>query len=183
MSSSRLLVAVQAGLLLSLAHSPLQAQAFPAPERRPYGAFAFQDSVEVPLPPDQAFDRFLEVDEWWDHRFSPDPKAFYIEARPGGGFYEIFDESGDGLRHATVIAVSRGSLLRLQGPLGLTGYALDGVYSISFRPRDSGTLVHLDARGAGEMEQGWDRAIQRVWHHFLVERFKPYTEGVLEKEG
>lgn len=158
----------------------LVGQTLPPPVGRPYGAFAFQDSVLVPVSPEEAFDRFLEVDEWWDHRFSEDPLEFIIDPTPGGGFYEIFDESGDGIRHATVIAVRRGALLRLRGPLGMTGFALDGVYSLSFREAGSGTLVHLDARGAGELEEGWAAAIQRVWHHFLVERFKPYVEGDLE---
>jgi len=165
-------------LLLAPAGS-LAAQTLEAPTDRPYGAFTFQDSVQVPVPPEEAFDRFLEVDAWWDHHFSEDPLEFFIEARPGGGFYEIFDESGYGVRHATVITVMRGSLLRLRGPLGLTGFALDGVYSLSFRTSGSGTLVHLDARGAGELEEEWPALIQRVWHHFLVERFKPYVEGTL----
>jgi hypothetical protein len=157
----------------------LDAQVMEAPRQRPWGAFAFQDSVRVPLPQEEAFERFLEVDAWWDHHFSQDPAEFYIEARPGGGFYEIFDESGDGILHATVIAVSRGTLLRMRGPLGFTGYALDGVYTLSFRPAETGTWVHLDVRAAGELEEGWDRAMQSVWHHFLAERFKPYAEGTL----
>ena len=168
-----------AAVFLLPAVAPLEAQTLPFPRERPSGAFSFQDSVTVPVSPEDAFDRFLEVDAWWDHRFSEDPVGFYIEARPGGGFYEIFDESGDGILHATVIAVSRGAFLRLRGPLGLSGYALDGVYSLTFRPQGSGTTVHLEVHGAGEVEEGWDRTIQRVWHHFLAERYKPYVEGTL----
>ena len=37
-----------------------------------------------------------DISDWWDHSFSENPFKLYIDARPGGGFYEIFDESGDG---------------------------------------------------------------------------------------
>ncbi len=123
--------------------------------------------------------RLLEVDAWWDHRFSENPIRFYIDAQPGGGFYEIFDETGDGVRHAEVIFASRGETLRMRGPLGLSGYALDMVFTLQFTAEGPGTHVRLDVRGAGELEEGWAETVQRVWNHFLVERFKPYAEGKL----
>jgi hypothetical protein len=149
---------------------------------RPFGAFQFQDSVSVPLPPEEAFDRFLEVDEWWDHRFTADPAQFYLDPKPGGGFYEIFPDGAGGVRHATVIYVAKGRSLRLRGPLGMSGYALDMVFSLEFEASTSGegTLLKLDARGAGELEEGWAAAIQGVWHHFLEDRFLPYCQGVLD---
>ncbi len=171
-------------LLASLgAPSFLSAQTLPPPASRPYGAFTFSDSVSVPLTPGEAFDRFLEVDKWWDHRFDPGSSRFYIDARPGGGFYEIFDASGDGVLHATVIFVKRGEALRMRGPLGLTGFALDMVYSLQFREEGSGTRVTLDVRGAGELEEEWPAVVQRVWHHFLVERYEPYAKGTLDSPG
>lgn len=159
---------------------PLSAQALTPPTSRPYGAFSFTDSVAVNLSPEEAFDRFLEVNGWWDHRIDPGSSRFYIDARPGGGFYEIFDASGDGVRHANVILVKRGEILRMRGPLGLTGFALDMVYTIRFLADRVGTWVTLDVRGAGELEEEWPALVQRVWHHFLVERFKPYAEGTLD---
>jgi len=30
-----------------------------------------------------------DISEWWDHSFSEKPYKLFIEARPGGGFYEI----------------------------------------------------------------------------------------------
>jgi len=179
------LMASLIGCLMAVLCAPslLSAQALPSPAARPYGAFAFSDSVSVPLAPEEAFDRFLEVDEWWDHRFDPNSSRFYIEARPGGGFYEIFDASGDGVRHATVIFVKRGEALRMRGPLGLTGFALDMVYTLQFRQEGSGTRVTLDVRGAGELEEEWPAVLQRVWHHFLAERYQPYAQGTLDSTG
>jgi hypothetical protein len=173
-------VGVLVGLTSMLAPAvDLACQESPQPHPRPYGAFTFEDSVHVPLPPGDAFDRFLEVEAWWDHRFSEDPSRFYIEARPGGGFYEIFDDSESGVRHATVIYVVPGEVLRMRGPLGLSGYAIDMVYTLTFEAVDSGTWVGLEVRGAGELEEGWPQVVQGVWHHFLAERFKPYAEGNL----
>ena len=65
-----------------------------------------------------------DISAWWDHSFSPNPYHLYIEARPGGGFYEIFDNAGDGAIHATVILAKRGEMFRMEGPLGLSGQAL-----------------------------------------------------------
>ncbi|MGW8265598.1 MAG: SRPBCC domain-containing protein [Longimicrobiales bacterium] len=167
--------------LVTLLATPavLQGQEAQRPETRPFGSFTFKDSVQVPLPPDEAFDRFLQVDAWWDHRFSENPKGFYIEAIPGGGFFEIFDDAGNGVKHAEVIFVDRGKTLRMRGPLGLSGFALDMVYTLSFQASESGTWVRLDVRGAGELEEGWAEAVQSVWHHFLAERFGPYAQGIL----
>lgn len=149
----------------------------PSIEARPFGAFAFRDSVDVSVRPGRAYDAFVDVDAWWDHRFSEAPTEFYIDPRPGGGFYEVFDESGDGILHATVIAAERGKLLRLHGPLGLSGHALDVVYTLEFQAQGGGTRARLDVRGSGELEDGWAGAIQGVWRHFLVERYRPYVEG------
>jgi len=164
---------------LLLAPALLHAQGTGQPELRAYGAFTFKDSVQVPLSPTGAFDAFLQVDEWWDHRFSQNPARFYIEAKPGGGFFEVFDESGDGVKHAEVIFVERGKTLRMRGPLGLSGFALDMVYTLEFQAFDSGTWVVLEVRGAGELQEGWPETVQGVWHHFLVERFGPWAGGTL----
>jgi hypothetical protein len=149
------------------------------PSDRPYGAFVFRDSVHLRVSPGEAFDRFLEVDAWWDHRFSQDPHRFFIEPRPGGGFYEIFDETGDGVLHATVIFVRRGEVLRMRGPLGLSGYAIDMVFTLNFEATPSGTSVRLEVRGAGEIEAAWPGVVQDVWRHFLAERYRTYVEGTL----
>ena len=85
MSRFPLWAAVLAGLAGLLSSPvPLFSQESSPSQVRPFGAFAFEDSVHVALPPRETFDRFLEVDAWWDHRFSENPSRFYIDARPGG---------------------------------------------------------------------------------------------------
>jgi hypothetical protein len=48
-------------------------------------------------PPEAVYDAATgDISGWWDHYTSEHPKKLYLEAKPGGGFYEIFNDSGDG---------------------------------------------------------------------------------------
>ena len=119
-----------------------------------YGVFQFTHQVMLPGNPDQIYDAITgDISGWWDHSFSEKPLKFFIEPKPGGGFYEIIDESGDGILHAVVIFAQRGKMLRFDGPLGLTGQAVQGVYTYSFEamPEDS-TQLKLDAHLSGEID-------------------------------
>jgi len=141
--------------------------------------FTARQSVTVPGLPEHVYDLFTgDVSGWWDHSLSVDPLHMVIDARIGGGFDEIFDESGDGVRHATITLAERGKRLRMEGPLGLGGHALLMVSNIGFEPvgADS-TQVTADIRAIGEIADGWPNAVDQVWRHFLVERFKPFVEG------
>ena len=83
-----------------------------------------------------------------------------------------------GVLHATVIFAQRGKLLRFDGPLELSGHAIQMVHTYNFESigTDS-TLLTLSVRASGEIQEGWSDIVQNVWHHFLVERFKPYVES------
>ncbi len=145
----------------------------------PTGAFVVEHELELPGTPESIYDAITgDISGWWDHSFSEKPARFYIEAKPGGGFYEIFDESGDGVRHAEVIFAQRGKLLRFEGPLGLTGNAIHMVMTYTFEPvGEDSTRLKLSTHAAGEMQEGWAAAVDRAWRHFLFERFKPYVES------
>lgn len=134
--------------------------------------------------PEDVFDAITgDVSGWWDHSFSEHPYKFTIEPRPGGGFWEIFDEEGNGVRHAVVTAADRGKLLRFVGPLGLAGNAIEMVHTYEFKAVEGGkTELTLTVRASGQVEEGWPAVVDGVWHHFLVECFQPYFEsGAHEK--
>jgi len=140
--------------------------------------FVIEHELVVPATPEAAYDAMTgDISAWWDHSFSERPARLYIEAKPGGGFYEIFDESGDGVLHARVIYAQRGKLLRFHGPLGLSGEALDLVVTYEYKAVDDGCLVKVTAKGAGDIDDKWPGIIDSVWHHFLFERLKPYLES------
>ena len=144
-----------------------------------YDVFSFDQVVTLHGTPETIYDAISgDIGEWWDHSFSKKPYRLFLEAKPGGGFYEIFNEKGDGARHATVIYAERGRKLRFDGPLGLSGRAVQLVSTYQFEPigQDS-TRLTLSVHGAGEMEEGMSKVIEGVWHHFLFERFRPYVES------
>ena len=122
-----------------------------------------------------------DISEWWDHSFSEEPVQFYIEPKPGGGFWEYFDDQGNGVLHATVIFADRGNMLRFDGPLGLSGKAVQMVTTYTFSANeDGGTTLTVDVHAAGELEPGIDGVVESVWRHFIFERFQPYA---MEKLG
>ncbi len=142
-----------------------------------YRTFSFQKRVTLPGHPEAIYDAITgDVSPWWDHTFAEKPLKLYIEAKPGGGFYEIFDEEGNGVKHASVIYADRGKLLRMDGPLGLSGKAVQIVSSYTFRPVGSdSTFLQLDVHGAGELTEDLPGIVEKVWEHFIFERFEPYV--------
>jgi len=144
-----------------------------------YDVFTFEQQVTLPGSPEQIFDMVTgDIKPWWDHSFSDDPLKLYIEPWPGGGFYEIFDEQGNGAKHATVIYANRGEMLRMEGPLGLSGKAIQLVCTYRFEAKGpDSTILRLNVHGAGEVTEGMPEIVESVWHHFLFERFKPYVEN------
>jgi len=144
-----------------------------------YDVFSFEKQLTLPGTTTQIYDAITgDISGWWDHSFSEKPYKLYIEAIPGGGFYEIFNAGGDGVKHATVIYSDRGKMLRFDGPLGLSGRALQMVttYEFSAAGADSTTLK-LSVHAAGEVEEGLPAIVESVWEHFLFERFKPFVES------
>jgi len=140
--------------------------------------FSLEQQVELAVDPGTAYDVMTgDISGWWDHSFSESPKELYIEAKPGGGFYEIFDDSGDGALHATVILAERGKTLRFTGPLGLSGTAVDMVVTYAYEPRLEGCVVKLTVDASGNVKEGLAEMVDHVWTHFLVERLKPYVES------
>lgn len=144
-----------------------------------YDTFAFEKQVILPASREQVFDAVTgDISGWWDHSFSENPKKLFIEAKPGGGFWEIFDDEGNGALHATVIYSKRPEMIRFDGPLGLSGRAVQIVttYEFSDSGQDS-TLLKVSVHGSGELEEGVPAIVEKVWEHFIFERFKPYIES------
>lgn len=143
------------------------------------GGFVVEQEVTVKGTPNVVYDTFTgDIKPWWDHTMSEDPVELRIDAFPGGHFYELFDRNGNGAIHATVIYADRGKMLRFDGPLGFNGKGLRMVHTFTFeRAGDDRTRITVEVHGTGELEEGWPGAVDQVWHHFLVEAFKPYMDS------
>ena len=144
-----------------------------------FKVFSFDKEVILPGTPEIIFDAVTgDISGWWDHSFSENPKKFYIEPKPGGGFWEIFDDNGNGVLHATVIYADRGKILRFDGPLGLSGKAIKVVTTYEFEPVGSdSTLFKVSVHAAGEVDEGVPAIVENVWEHFIFGQFKPYIES------
>ena len=144
-----------------------------------YDVFSFDKQVTLPDTPAIIFDAVTgDISGWWDHHMSENPKEFYIEPFPGGGFFEIFDDEGNGVLHATVIYADRGKILRFDGPLGLSGKAIQLVTTYNFEPVGSdSTLFKVSVHASGEVDEGIPALVEKVWEHFIFEQLKPYIES------
>jgi hypothetical protein len=148
-------------------------------ERPEVGAFAFEHVLVLPGSPAELYDAATgDISGWWDHSVSGRPARFVLEPWPGGRFLEQFEEgSRDGVIHATVPMASRGELLRFEGPLGLAGHAIDGVYTYRFEPVGDSTRLTVSVRMVGELADEWPEVVEGVWRHFLFEGLGPYVEA------
>ncbi len=148
-------------------------------ETPPTGSFAFTVEATVTGTPAAAFDAATgDISGWWDHTMSDHPVRLVVEPKPGGAFLEVFDESGDGVRHAAVTYAHRGEMLRYEGPLGLAGHAIHMVTTWTFADAGEGrTLVRVAVHAAGEILEGWPAVVEQTWQHFLLKRYVPYVEG------
>jgi len=178
-------IAQAAAMILAAGLSTIPVWSQTASPLKPASVFSFSFEVTLPAPPAEIYDALTgDISGWWDHHFSEKPYRLYIEAKPGGGFMEIFDVSGDGARHATVILAERGKRLRFDGPLGLSGRAVQMVTSYDLAPSGQGaTVLTLSVHGSGEIEETVPGLVENVWRHFLVERFKPYIESGAYKKA
>lgn len=172
----RIIGIVIAAMILSFA----DARACRGDVREAHAAtFVVEQDVVIAASPEAVFDAATgDISGWWDHHVSEKPKKLFIEAKPGGGFYEIFDDAGNGVLHATVNYADRGKKLIFSGPLGFVGHALSIVTTYEFKPVAAGTRLHLTCSIAGEFPDGVDKSVvDGVWHHFLAEQLKPYVES------
>ncbi len=148
-------------------------------QKAKYDVFSFEKEVVFPVKPNALYDAVTgDISGWWDHTFTKNPKKFFIEPKPGGGFYEIINDEGEGILHATVIFAKRGKLLRFDGPLGLSGKAIKVVTTYEFKPEGiDSTLFKVSVHAAGEVGNGIPKIVESVWDHFIFERLKPYIES------
>jgi len=168
-------VALVTSLLLAAA-APLAAQDTAAVKRSAAEVFSFQQKVTVPVEPGVAYDLATgDLSGWWDHKFSEHPAQFCLEPRVGGGFWELFDDAGNGVRHAVVTWAERGKRLRFDGPLGLAGSAVVAVITYDFAAAaGGGTDLTLTVNVAGQIDPSWPNLVYQVWQHFLG-RYRDYV--------
>lgn len=152
----------------------------PAAEPVPTGSFAFSFTVSLPADAPTTWEAATgDISGWWDHSMSDDPYALEIQPRPGGFFLETFDASGDGVAHAVVTYADREEKLRMEGPMGLAGFAIHMVTTWTFTPGDeSGTTdLTVEVRATGEVREGWPEVVESTWRRFIEDRLHGHLSG------
>jgi uncharacterized protein YndB with AHSA1/START domain len=165
-------------------HAVLLAIALQAsPEITPFEPQGFRTRLEVEIaaPREAVFEAATgDVSPWWDHTFSGDPAELVIEPEFGGRFYERF-RAGEpsGALHGRVILVDAPQTLRIHGPLGLSGRAVDHVANWTLEEIGDGasTRFTVDLAMTGEIDAELAGVVLGVWTHFIEGRLKPYMEA------
>jgi hypothetical protein len=145
---------------------------------KPVTAWTITHTVMLPGSPERAYDAATgDIAPWWDHTFHENPQRLVIEPWAGGGFWEIWNDQGEGVRHATVTRAERGKVLRFEGPLGLAGEGILLVTTWTFTAKGDSTELACTSNLVGAVPAGFEKAVDQVWAHFLSGRLKPYIES------
>lgn len=132
--------------------------------------FLSRNVVTVEATPQEAWDAFVEIGEWWNgaHSYSMDASNMSLEARPQGCFCEALPDGG-GVRHMQVVAVQPGEMLRMTGGLGpLQANAVRGAMTWQFAAAEgegSGTTITLTYAVHGWVPdglEGWSAPVDGV---------------------
>lgn len=113
--------------------------------------FVVRHSVNLVVPPDQAFAAIGELSRWWDkdHTYSGDSANLSMSLRAGGCFCERL-EKGGGIEHMRVTLVQPGERVVMTGALGPLLYeGVSGVMDLKVEKIAGGAKVTMDYRAAG----------------------------------
>ena len=139
--------------------------------------FQVRHSVQMVVPPAQAFDAFGRIGSWWnpEHTYSGKAANLSLALSPGGCFCERLD-GGGGIEHLRVSYIDPGKRIVLTGSLGPLLYeATAGVMDVQFERIAGGTRVTLEYRVAGFAKGGADK-LAPVVDSVLAEQFKRYRD-------
>lgn len=113
--------------------------------------FELRNSVEVPLLPQEAFQAFARIENWWgeNHTYSGSSENLRMAISPGGCFCETFPNGG-GIEHLRVTYADPNKRVVLTGALGPLLYeAVAGVMDVTVSPVPGGCRVTMTYKAAG----------------------------------
>lgn len=137
--------------------------------------FQVRHSVNLVIPPAQAYAAFTQIGGWWDgnHTYSGKASNLSLQPRAGGCFCETLPNGG-GVEHLRVSIAMPGERLVLTGGLGPVVYeAAAGVMDVRFEKIAGGTRVVMDYRAAG-FANGGAAAMAPLVDQVLGQQMKGY---------
>lgn len=170
------LMFLSVGLLASMPASAAVIQSGP-------NGFVVRHSVNLVVPPDQAYAAIGELPRWWDkdHTYSGDSANLSMSLRAGGCFCERL-EKGGGIEHMRVTLVQPGERVVMTGALGPLLYeGVSGVMDLKVEKIAGGAKVTMDYRAAG-FANGNAATLAPLVDKVLAEQIRHYREYVVQKK-
>ena len=121
--------------------------------------FEVQETVNIVIPPPQAFAAFARIGAWWnaEHTYSGESSNLRLALQPGGCFCEI-NPKGGGVEHMRVAVIIPNERIVLTGSLGPLLYeATTGVMDVQLKSTATGTHLTLNYKVAGFAKGGADK--------------------------
>lgn len=145
-------------------------------------SFHIEQEAAIDAPRDRVFRAITqEIGMWWCHHLSKGKSNLRLEPKVGGRFYETFGDGDEGALWGTVTFLKAPEILRLTGPLGMTG-PVNSYYEYTLLEANAGagTILRLSHRVIGVLDPKWPQAHEdgwrMLWEHLKswVEQGKPY---------
>lgn len=138
--------------------------------------FEVRESVQLVVPPDQAWDAFEQVGSWWNpaHTYSGKAANMRMALSLGACLCETFEETGGGIEHLHVVYADPGKRAILTGSLGPLLYeATSGVMDLTVERIAAGSRVTINYRVSGFYKGGADKLAPAV-DAVLADQLKRY---------
>jgi hypothetical protein len=146
--------------------------------------FEVRQTVNLVVPPAEAFDAFRNIGAWWDpeHTYSGDAANLSLALVPGGCFCERLPKGG-GVEHMRVAYIEPGKHVVLTGALGPLLYeAVTGVMDVQVKTIAGGAQLTLDYKAAGFAKGGADKLAPAV-DSVLAAQMKRYRAYATSRPG
>ena len=161
-----------AALTLALVATPAAAEVLTS---SPNG-FEIRESVQLVIPPDQAWDAFEQVGSWWNpaHTYSGKAANMRVALSLGACLCEMFEQTGGGIEHLRVVYAEPNKRAILTGSLGPLLYeATSGVMDLTVERTAAGSRVTMNYRASGFYKGGADKLAPLV-DQVLADQMKRY---------
>jgi hypothetical protein len=146
--------------------------------------FEVRQTVNLVVPPADAFDAFRNIGAWWDpeHTYSGDAANLSLALVPGGCFCERLPKGG-GVEHMRMAYIEPGKHVVLTGALGPLLYeAVTGVMDVQVKTIAGGAQLTLDYKAAGFAKGGADKLAPAV-DSVLAAQMKRYRAYATSRPG
>jgi uncharacterized protein YndB with AHSA1/START domain len=127
--------------------------------------FSIEETVQINATPDKVYAAFIHPEKWWnsEHSFSQNAANLSLDAKAGGCFCETLPGGGSVEHLMVTYADPARTRITLRGGMGpFVGLAMDGVLSITLKPKDGGTALVLDNNYGGYIKGGMAQGPQAV---------------------